>query len=60
MNTPVSHAECAQHREEIDRRFAIIDNRYDRIEAKLDNIPWQLVTVCCVIIGAIVLLAVAA
>ena len=54
MNAPVTREECTKHRDEIAQRFARIDSRYDRIEVKLDMIPWQLVTVCLVIIGAIV------
>ena len=73
MDPYVSHGECEQHRKEIEEAYermvkdseartqkeiAEMKATITSMAQKIDAIPWQLVTVCCVIIGAIVVLAV--
>lgn len=73
MDDPVSHAECERYRCEVDetvrrliresetrtqREIAEMKGDIQAMAQKIDQIPWQLLTVCLVIIGAIVLLAV--
>lgn len=73
MNGAVTHEECTKHREEMERacqqmvresearvqkEIAEMKGTITTMAQKIDAIPWQLVTVCCVIIGAIVVLAV--
>ena len=73
MGTPVTHEECARHRDELEKackeliresevrtqkEIAEMKGTITTMAQKIDAIPWQLVTVCCVIIGAIVVLAV--
>ncbi len=73
MDSPVSHAECEKYRCEVDemvhrlireseartqKEIAGLREDIKGMSQKIDTIPWQLVGVCLVIIGAIVLLAV--
>ncbi len=74
MNSPVTHAECEKHREKMEgmvkdlvreseartrREIAGLREDIQGMRAKIDQLPWQLVGMCVVIIGAIVYLAVA-
>lgn len=73
MEAPVTQEECAKHRDEIEKAYkelireseartqkeiAEMKSTITAMAQKIDTIPWQLVGVCCVIIGAIVVLAV--
>ena len=69
MNSPTTHTECEQHRkamedlvkkmvreteERMQKEIVEMKSTITMMDGKLDNIPWQLVVVCLVIIGAIV------
>lgn len=73
MSGEVTHEECAKHRDEIEKAYkelireseartqkeiAEMKGTLTTMAQKIDAIPWQLVLVCCTIIGAIVVLAV--
>lgn len=72
-DTPVTLTMCEQHRKDIEKACQIMIRESEArtqkeiaemkttlttMAQKIDAIPWQLVAVCCVIIGAIVVLAV--
>jgi hypothetical protein len=73
MDLSVSHQQCETRRRDMDekvqrlikeseertqREIAGLREDIKGMRAKIDQIPWQLVGMCVIIIGAIVLLAV--